>query len=89
MFPQNKTRQVGRRPPDPADPADPADPPFGVTARRTEPGKHAHTFRMTLVSRDKLPQTNSRHGVVWDAKRACYLHAKQIQIIQNDATKLA
>ena len=28
----------------------------GVTGRRTEPGKHAHAFRMTLVSKDKLPQ---------------------------------
>ena len=27
-----------------------------VTGRRTEPGKHAHAFRMTLVGRDKLPQ---------------------------------
>ena len=39
-------------------PPDPAERPGnGVTGRRTEPGKHAHTFRMTLVSRDKLPQT--------------------------------
>ena len=30
----------------------------GVTGRRTEPGKHAHAFRMTLVGRDKLPQIN-------------------------------
>ena len=31
----------------------------GVTGRRTEPGKHAHAFRMTLVGRDKLPQIKS------------------------------
>mgnify|MGYP000375515026 CR=1 FL=1 len=32
----------------------------GVTGRRTEPGKHAHTFRMTLVS--NLRQTPSNKG---------------------------
>ena len=36
----------------------PRIPANGVTGRRTEPGKHAHAFRMTLVGRDKLPQTN-------------------------------
>ena len=35
----------------------------GVTARRSEPGKHAHTFRMTLVSKDKLPQTWRSHYI--------------------------
>ena len=35
----------------------------GVTGRRTEPGKHAHTFRMTLVSKDKLPQTKASKTV--------------------------
>ena len=33
----------------------------GVTGRRTEPGKHAHAFRMTLVGKDKLPQNISKH----------------------------
>ena len=41
----------------PGNPVDPAERPGnGVTGRRTEPGKHAHAFRMTLVGRDKLPQ---------------------------------
>ena len=34
----------------------PRIPANGVTGRRTEPGKHAHAFRMTLVSKDKLLQ---------------------------------
>ena len=28
----------------------------GDAARSSEPGKHAHTFRMTLVAQGKLPQ---------------------------------
>ena len=32
----------------------------GVTARRTETGNRAHAFRMTLVSKDKLPQNRSQ-----------------------------
>ena len=49
----------------------------GDTAGRSEPGNRAHTFRMTLVSKDKLPQITLCRGVTPHPNflRACVHYA--------------